>query len=124
MTKKTLLSIIVPTFNRQFASERILEYCRVLHLALEGTAVQFEMIVIDDGSKEDICAENKRKLKKMSAIKFYESYQNKGPGVARNYGLQFSSGKWVWFLDDDDELDPKGLKYSLMRSAQSFDRKM
>ena len=110
MTKKTLLSIIVPTFNRQFASERILEYCRVLHLALEGTTVQFEMIVIDDGSKEDICAETKRKLKKMSAIKFYESHQNKGPGVARDYGLQFSSGKWVWFLDDDDELDPRGLK--------------
>ena len=84
MTKKTLLSIIVPKFNRQFASERILEYCRVLQLALEGTTVQFEMIVIDDGSKEDICAETKRKLKKMSAIKFYESHQNKGPGVARD----------------------------------------
>ena len=31
-----------------------------------------------------------------------------GPGPARNFGLKKSSGDYIWFLDDDDELD--GLK--------------
>lgn len=110
MKKRPLISIIIPTYNRQFAHENILEYYRAIQLAFESTTSYFEIIVIDDGSKEEIRTETKRRLEKLSAAKFYESPENKGPGVARDFGLLFSSGKWIWFLDDDDQLDPEGVK--------------
>lgn len=62
------------------------------------------MIIVDDGSTDTT---NKlAKSFKNSRIK-YLTIDNGGPSKARNCGVQRAEGKWIMYLDSDDELLPK-----------------
>lgn len=91
------LSIVIPTFNR----------CSILRRTMEALLCQdagtedFEIIVIDDGSSDDTF-QVVSDLKGMSSVEVrYLHQENRGPGAARNYGLQEARGKIVLFVDDD-----------------------
>ena len=89
-------SIIIPTFNR----------ANLLREALASVAAQsfydFETIVVDDGSNEDI-----ESVTRASGLPVrYFRQPNSGPGAARNLGLQHAHGEYITFLDSDDVLLP------------------
>ena len=105
-----LISIVIPTYNREAAPKTILEYIRALDGAFNGDMSRYEMIVVDDASEPHISEKTKRALAELRNVKVYQSKQNLGPGPARDLGIKYCSGTWIWFLDDDDELDPEGLK--------------
>lgn len=104
-----LMSIIVPTYNRTTASGTIEEYISALDNAFRGSESNYQIIVVDDGSEEKIRRGTRQQLEGFSNVSFYESEKNLGPGLARDYGVGLCSGDWVWFLDDDDRLDQRGL---------------
>lgn len=85
-------SIIIPTFNR----------ADLLREALASMGAQifrdFETIVVDDGSDEDI--ESVTRACGLPVHYFRQS--NSGPGAARNLGLRHARGQYVTFLDSDD----------------------
>ncbi|MDR0378931.1 MAG: glycosyltransferase [Candidatus Accumulibacter sp.] len=95
-----LLSVVIPTYN----------YANVLRRAvasvLEQAAEEVELWVIDDGSSDDtpavFAALSKRHGKRFQGIR----QDNGGPGLARNHGTRLSRGRFVLFLDADDELAP------------------
>jgi glycosyltransferase involved in cell wall biosynthesis len=92
MADNPLISVIIPTFNRADFLQNAIES------VLAQTYKQHEIVVVDDGStdntKELIVGYGNK-------IRFY--YQrNKGPAIARNYGVQNSSGDLLAFLDSDD----------------------
>lgn len=91
------LSVIVPVYNVQ-------DYISKTLSSLTGQTKQnFEIIIVDDGSKDDSC----RIAEKMLAESSFSDYQiikkaNGGVSSARNVGIQAANGAYVFFLDGDD----------------------
>ena len=94
--KRTLFSIIVPCYNAASSIEHTL-------LAVsQQTFKDFEVIVINDGS-EDLSLQLINKfISKDPRFKLLNLTQNQGLSHARNLGLDYSSGKYICFLDSDD----------------------
>jgi glycosyltransferase involved in cell wall biosynthesis len=98
------VSIIVPTYNR----------ADLLPLSLESIRAQtwrdWELIVIDDGGRDNSAAVVDQFAAGVSQSVHYLWRENGGPALARNSGLDLASGKYVAFLDSDDSWLPHHLK--------------
>lgn len=99
-----MISIIVPTFNRDSFLKNI-----SIPSVLEQKEVDWELIVVDDGSTDDTKKIVDYFLKQDSRIKYFYK-ANGGQGSARNLGLRNSRGSFIVFLDSDDALLPSALK--------------
>ncbi|MCD9853818.1 glycosyltransferase [Epilithonimonas sp. JDS] len=93
-----MISIIVPTFNRQ---DYIAETLKSL---VEQTYNDWECIVVDDGSTDDTETEVQKYIKADSRFCFYKrpAKMHKGANSCRNFGFTISKGKYIKFLDSDD----------------------
>ncbi|NLK11775.1 MAG: glycosyltransferase family 2 protein, partial [Staphylococcus equorum] len=94
------ISIIIPVYN----AERYLKKC--IDSVLVQSYDNFELLLINDGSTDksgDICkyyAEQDNRVKV-----FYK--KNGGVSSARNMGIKYSKGDWLYFMDSDDFLSNK-----------------
>lgn len=95
--QRPLVSVIIPTFN----SGKLIT--RAVRSALAQTYDRLEIIIADDASKDD----TRQKVEAIPdrRVIFLESAEatNKGPAATRNRGLAEAEGKYVAFLDSDDE---------------------
>lgn len=98
-----VISIIIPCYN---AAQTI---GRTIASALEQSYENIEIVVIDDGSRDDSVAILRGLATEDARIRIVEQ-ENQGPAVARNRGLKESSGALIAFLDSDDYWDPHCLK--------------
>lgn len=66
----------------------------------------FEVLIIDDCSKDSTFEriENRKNISKVSVITYKQNI-NRGPGIARNKGIELSSGERIVFLDIDDKIE-------------------
>lgn len=90
-------SIIIPVYN----AEATLNKC--VDSILGQQFADFEVILVDDGSKDGslhICEEFARKNSRVTVI----HKENGGVSSARNRGLEIAKGTWVTFVDSDDYL--------------------
>lgn len=97
------LSLIIPIYN----AERYLRRC--LDSVLAQTYTDYECILVDDGSLDGslfICQEYANSHSQF--IVFHKT--NGGEADARNYGIRQAQGKYICWLDADDELLPDYLK--------------
>ncbi len=93
------ISVIVPVYN---ASATI---ARCLDSLVNQTHKNMEIIVINDGSKDnslDIINEYKKKYKKIIKV---ISRENKGIGFTRNEGISAATGDYLGFVDSDDYVE-------------------
>lgn len=93
------LSVIVPAFN---ASDFI---GRCLQSILQQEDVSIEVVVVDDGSKDDtatIAADLARGDDRITVL----TGPNSGPADARNRGIEAAHGRYLAFVDADDEVVP------------------
>lgn len=93
----SLISIIVPVYN----AEKTLNRC--VDSILGQTFQNFELLLINDGSTDKsgiICDEY---AKQDSRVRTFHK-QNEGVSVARNLGIIKSIGKYITFIDSDDEI--------------------
>jgi glycosyltransferase involved in cell wall biosynthesis len=97
---KPLVSIIIPTYNRAHC------IAQAIRSALKQTFRDFELIIADDGSTDS----TEQAVTRMGepAVRFVRK-ANGGCSSARNFGVANASGKYVAFLDSDDEWDPRWL---------------
>ncbi len=89
------VSVIIPTYNRAQSLNRAIQS------VLDQTYQNFELIVVDDGSKDDI--ETVIRGFSDNRIKYFRHDVNLGGSAARNTGIKNSTGKYLAFLDSDDE---------------------
>ena len=92
---KDLISIIVPIFN----ADKVLSRC--LDSLLEQTYRYYEIILINDGSKDNslsICKEYADRASNIVVL----SQKNGGTAKARNAGLNAARGEYIMFVDADD----------------------
>lgn len=102
-----LASVVIPTFNRA----RLLP--RAIESVLEQTLRDIEVIVVDDGST-DRTAEVVDSFPD-GRVEFVSHEQNRGGSAARNTGIERATGRYVAFLDDDDEYLPEYLETQVSR---------
>lgn len=100
-----LVSIIIPTFNRSHLLGNTLDS------VIAQTYTNWECIIVDDGSNDDIEEIINLYYKKDHRIKFYKRPQTKKKGASscRNFGLEKSNGYYIQFLDSDDLISEEKL---------------
>lgn len=101
-TEKPLISVVIPTCNRPESLKRAIK--SVLH----QTYKNLEIIVIDDASTENYQKIIKCFDKKI--VTYIKNKTRKGGAYSRNIGIKKTKGKFIAFLDDDDEWMPKKLE--------------
>ena len=94
------ISVIVPVYN----AEKYIDRC-VSSLLAQQTTWPFELLLIDDGSKDKGWEVLLGWARRDSRIRIF-SQANKGPSAARNYGLREANGNYIIFVDSDDWVDP------------------
>jgi GT2 family glycosyltransferase len=103
------LSLVMATFNRRQMLERLLRQLARQTLP----AAQFEVVVVDDGSKEPV----EDHLQKLAAELPYrlvvETQKNAGAAAARHRGIVRASGDLIVITDDDMQVDPDYLQLHL-----------
>ena len=91
------VSIITANFN----CERYIE--TTIHSVLAQTFTDWEMIIVDDLSTDNGPEIIKKYCKKDSRIKLITLKKNSGPAVARNTAIEMATGRFIAFLDSDDQ---------------------
>jgi len=100
---ESLVSIILPTYNR----EKYLN--RSIDSVLNQTYKNWELLIIDDGSSDETLSLVKNYLNQFSNIRYF-FHENRGAAYSMNIGMQNSRGKFITFLGSDDEYLANHLK--------------
>lgn len=91
-----LISIITPTYNcGKFIEETI-------ESVLNQTYKNWEMIIVDDCSKDDTKEVVEKYTSKDDRIKYYLLEENSGAAVTRTKAMELAKGNYIAFLDSDD----------------------
>lgn len=87
-----IISVIIPVYNSANYISRCVES------VLDQTYCNWQMILVDDGSKDkslEICQKYANEDNRINVI----HQENAGPGIARNAGIAKASGNYVVFID-------------------------
>ena len=98
-----VISIIIPVYN----VEPYLPQC--IESLLSQAYKDFELILVDDGSKDNslnICEDYAKKDQRVVVA----HQENSGVSTARNNGLKLAKGEWITFIDSDDWVDKSFLE--------------
>ncbi len=98
--KNPKISVVVPIYNGEKYVDAFIENINRLNF------LDYEVLLIDDGSTDDTYENCKEYESKNSRIKVYQK-ENGGPSSARNMGIDNACGEYIVFFDIDDEFDEK-----------------
>ncbi|OGJ85033.1 MAG: hypothetical protein A2268_16065 [Candidatus Raymondbacteria bacterium RifOxyA12_full_50_37] len=101
MAESPLVSVIIPTYNR----------CKMVEQAVASILCQtyaaYECIVVDDGSTDSTASCLQERFGSRITVLQQE---NRGVSAARNVGIRAAQGRFIAFLDSDDEWKPEKLR--------------
>ncbi len=97
------VSVIIPIYNTAlYLREALDSICN-------QTLQELEIILINDGSTDQSQNTIEEYAARDSRIQWH-TQPNQGQGVARNHGLQYATGEYIYFMDSDDILDTTALQ--------------
>lgn len=114
MNRNPKISVIVPVYK----VEQYLSLC--IESILSQSFVNFELLLIDDGSPDNcgkICDDYALKDNRIRV--FHQ--KNKGVSQARNLGLDEAQGDWIAFVDSDDRLHNKAFQILVSHASDDID---
>ncbi len=98
------VSIIVPVYNvGQYLT-------RTITAVLDQTYQNWELILVNDCSKDDSSQIMKAFQEKDPRVRCFFQEVNQGVSAARNWGLEEATGEWICFCDGDDWYEPQFLE--------------
>lgn len=104
MLNSPLVSVVIPTYSRPTFLKRCVES------VLNQSYSNIEIFVVDDNNPETDERVETEKVMECFAdntrVTYLQHEKNKNGSAARNTGWRQSSGKYITFLDDDDEIEP------------------
>jgi glycosyltransferase involved in cell wall biosynthesis len=114
--KEVKVSIIIPVYNRKNKIKKAIDSI------LKQTYKNWELIIVDDGSTDGLEKIIFPLLKKYSFIK-YIRHSNRNTALSLNAGIKLSEGKFITFLDSDDEYENEHIKlrFEYFRKNKSVD---
>lgn len=102
-SKNPEISVIVPVYN----TELYLEEC--IDSILNQTFKDFELILVNDGSKDNSYGICQKYAEKDARIRLY-TQENSGQSAARNTGIRIACGRYISFVDSDDAIHSRYLE--------------
>ena len=106
------ISVIVPVYN----TERFLQRC--IDSVLAQTYQDFELLLIDDGSKDSSGAICDEYAAQDARVRVFHK-KNGGVSSARNLGLDNVRGEWITFVDADDWIESEMLELLLRKGEET-----
>lgn len=106
-----MVSVVIPVYNSG----------KTALIALKSVLIQtyrnWEIILVDDGSKDDSFFFLKSYIEELPPEQFDKirlfQQVNRGPSSARNFGIEKANGKYIAFLDSDDEWNENKLQVQI-----------
>lgn len=99
-----LVSIIMPSYNcGKFLEETI-------RSVQAQTYQNWEIIFVDDCSTDETMPKIMALMESDKRIQIYQNPQNCGAAISRNLALRKAQGRWIAFLDSDDQWEPRKLE--------------
>ena len=112
---KPLVSVLIPAYN---ASAWIADTIRS---ALSQTWENIEIIIVDDGSRDETLAVTKRFASNRVSV---VTQQNGGAAAARNRAFSLSQGEYIQWLDADDLLSPDKIEKQVRAAAEARNNRL
>lgn len=103
-TTQPFFSIVITTYNRAHLINR------ALHSLISQTEKDWEAIIVDDGSTDNTYEQVMPYIIGYAKIRYVRKTHSGGV-QSKNKGISISNGKFVTFLDSDDEYSPNHLKF-------------
>jgi glycosyltransferase involved in cell wall biosynthesis len=100
------LSFVIPAYNEEGSIEDALG---TLDEAVKSKKLQYEIVVVDDGSKDKTFSKAMRYASKNGHVRVVSHTQNLGKGYAIKRGFMQAVGEVVIFVDSDLDIDLKGI---------------
>ena len=99
-----LVSVLMTAYNReQFIGEAI-------ESVLNSSYTNFELIIVDDGSKDSTVKIARQFEVRDNRISVYVNEQNLGQFANRNHAADFAIGEYIMYVDSDDKIFPDGFE--------------
>lgn len=112
------ISIVIPVYNEE---ESLLPLCEEINNAMHDHPLSYEIIFIDDGSKDNspqILRDVQKKMEHVSVIRFARNY---GQTAAMSAGFDFAEGKIIVTLDADLQNDPADIRILIDEMNRGYD---
>lgn len=99
------LSVIIPVYDTEIS---VLNRCLDSVCKLSG--IEYEVIIVDDGSRDEVAGYCKGYVSKHGNVCRYIAKQNEGVSSARNMGIREAKGEFIIFVDSDDVIISEAYK--------------
>jgi glycosyltransferase involved in cell wall biosynthesis len=112
------LSVVIPCYNEEESVERLLEE---VHAALKPTGLSYEVVLVDDGSRDktfEILAQHAKTDPALTVVKFRRNF---GQTAAMQAGFDHARGDIVATIDADLQNDPKDIPRLMEYINQGYD---
>jgi glycosyltransferase involved in cell wall biosynthesis len=112
------LSVIVPFYNEE---DSIDPMYRAIVGAVEPLQVPFEMVFVDDGSRDSTAARGEEIARHDPRVRFVKFRRNYGQTAAMAAGIEYASGEILITMDGDLQNDPADIELFLAKMAEGYD---
>ena len=105
-------------FNEEDAVPQLIER---LSAVLAEIGMSAEMVLVDDGSRDQTLPRLKRAVGQVPGLRVVELYRNYGQVAALSAGMSVARGEWIAMLDGDMQHDPQDIKRLVAEIANGHD---
>lgn len=113
--KQLSINVLMATYNTPFEMSK-----RAIKSVLNQDFQDFKLIIIDDGSDQDISTELQEYALQHPGKISYIRHENQGQSFSINQGIKLSNSKYTCIIDADDEYKPNHLS-SCLAAMESYD---
>jgi dolichyl-phosphate beta-glucosyltransferase len=100
------LSVVIPAYNEEL---RLLPTLERLHAYLTSQPLRYEIVVVDDGSRDGTCALVEREASRIAGLRLVRQMPNRGKGAAVRLGMLEARGQIRVMCDADGSMPPEQL---------------
>lgn len=112
------LSVIVPVFNEE---DSVVPLYEAIVAALEPTGLGFEILLVDDGSKDLTIPRVRELVARDHRLRMLRFQRNYGQTSAMTAGIEFARGRFLVTMDGDLQNDPADIPQMLEKMKEGYD---
>jgi glycosyltransferase involved in cell wall biosynthesis len=112
------LSVVVPLYNEQ---ENVGPLCEAIHEALAKSPWTYEVVLVNDGSKDGTALEATKMARADSRVRLLNLARNAGQTAAMSAGIDHARGRYIVTMDGDLQNDPRDIPMLLKKIEEGYD---